>query len=501
MLTDADISQLAEIGITEVEARRQLDLLQHPPAASHLDRPATPGDGILTIEPEELGELLALADECAEAGRFSKFVPASGAASRMFDAPRRIAQAGVESREDLRARAESGDAAAGEVVRLLDETDDLPFPASFSKAADNRTLSVTAVLEGLLDPPGLGYAALSKGLIPFHRYDEAARTAFEEHLVEGSRFLADHEGRCRFHFTVSKEHQREFEARAGAFPASGLDVRFSNQSPATDTLALDIGHGPARTPEGRLLLRPGGHGALLGNLEESGGDLVLIKNIDNIIPEPRQRQAVEWQRALLGLLARVQRRAFECLEALHQSDDVGALAEAESFAQDVFRWQPDAGSPRERRQAVHDLLARPLRVCGMVRNEGEPGGGPFWVNAPDGSCSLQIVESAQVDHADAVQEEIWNCSTHFNPVLLAVALRDADGKPFRLEEFVDSQTAFVTEKPLSGRQVRVLERPGLWNGAMGYWNTLFVEVPMVTFAPVKTVLDLLRPEHQPTPGC
>jgi hypothetical protein len=498
MLTDADISQLAEHGIAEDEARRQLELLQHPPAASRLDRPATPGDGVLRVEPGELGELLALADECADAGRLSKFVPASGAASRMFDAPRRIAQARVDSREELKNRSEARDPAATEVLRLLEEAVDLPFPPSFARSAADVAITVTTVLEDLLDAPGLGYASVAKGLIPFHRYGDALRTAFEEHLVEGTRFLADHEGRCRFHFTVSSEHQAAFEARAEAFPAAGLEVRFSNQSGASDTLALDVGHGPARTPDGRLLLRPGGHGALLGNLEASGGDLVLIKNIDNIVPESRQRPAVEWQRALLGLLARVQRRAGECLEGLRTERTESALADAEAFAREVLRWQPVAGSPEERRRAVDDLLDRPLRVCGMVLNEGEPGGGPFWVRADDGSCSLQIVESAQVDHGDPQQQEIWSRGTHFNPVLLAVALRDSHGQPFALEEFVDPQTAFLAEKPLAGRQVRVLERPGLWNGSMGHWNTLFVEVPMVTFAPVKTVLDLLRPEHQAT---
>ncbi len=495
ILTAADLEQLAGQGISPSEARRQFELLQGPPATICIDRPASLGDGIRTIDEVEFAELLDLSRECALGGRLSKFVPASGAAPRMFEAARQILESGIQTRDELQARVDAGDGTAGEVLCMLDEAPRLPFPASFISAATDASTPVVVALAHLLGEADLGYATQAKGLIPFHRYNSSSRTAFEEHLIEGSRFLADQQGRCHFHFTVSKAHQAAFRALAASLSGGDLEISFSTQSTASNTLALEI-DGPARTDDGRLRLRPGGHGALLANLERTGADLVLIKNIDNIVPESDQAEGIEWQRVLLGLLAREQQRAIDCIRSLRDSGSSRALAEAEAFCRNVLRRQIQAPGNEQRRLEVLEALSRPFRVCGMVRNQGEPGGGPFWVRAGDGSLSLQIVESAQVDHRDPKQAESWGSSTHFNPVLMAVGLRDPDRRPCPLAEFVDPGTAFLSEKQVSGRPVRVLEHPGLWNGAMAYWNTLFVEVPLATFAPVKTVLDLLRPEHQ-----
>jgi hypothetical protein len=416
-LSDADREGIRARGLTVEEIERQAALLTNPPPAVALARPCTAGDGVETIAAGEHEELLALADEAARAGRLSKFVPASGAASRMF------------------AFLQSG--AGGDEVRRF-EANRHRFPFS----ADD--------VEAL--------AALPKGLLPFHRHAGTARTAFEEHLAEAAATVRDADRICRLHFTVSPDHRAAFAAaledakpRLERETGARFDVRFSEQSPSTDTVALDASGRLFRDGAGRILFRPGGHGALLKNLEESGGDVVLVKNIDNVVPDARRAPTVLWKRLLAGYLVRLER----------------------------------AGS-----------RSRPLRVCGVVRNEGEPGGGPFWVAGPDGE-SRQIVESAQVDLANPAQAAIWGAATHFNPVDLACSLRDAFGRPFELSRFVDERAVFVARKSHEGRDLLAFERPGLWNGAMALWETVFVEVPGETFAPVKTLLDLLREEHQP----
>jgi hypothetical protein len=416
----ADRASIAAHGLTEAEALRQLALLRDPPAPRRLVRAATAGDGIVRIPEREHTELLALADEAARAGRLSKFVPASGAASRMFG----FLLAGAPESPEKRRFFESVDA--------------------FAFAGD---------LDRLASTP--------KGLLPFHRYPEGSRTPFEEHLFEAADTVRDASGLCRVHFTVSPEHRALFEkklseARPRVERATGARfvVSFSEQAPSTDTIAGDPGGGPFRTASGALLFRPGGHGALLANLGDvacEGGDVVLVKNIDNVVPDARRGPTLLWKRLLSGLLVRIER-----------------------------------SGPRD----------RPIRVCGVVRNEGEPGGGPFWVSGP-AEESLQIVESAQVDPKDPSQAAIWKTASHFNPVDLACSLRDAAGRPHDLSGFVDENAVFISEKTHEGKPLKALERPGLWNGAMAFWETVFVEVPKETFAPVKTVLDLLRPEHRP----
>jgi hypothetical protein len=332
------------------------------------------------------------------------------------------------------------------------------------------------------------------------------RTPFEEHLVEGTGTVRDGEGRCRIHFTVSPEFEREFrtllEARRAFLERSysaRLDVTFSVQHPSTDTIAVDLENRPFRLDDGSLLFRPGGHGALLRNLADLGADLVYVKNIDNVVPESRSKTVILWKKLLGGLLVGLERRALALSQALEAPGCPGSvLDDAARFLRASFGVPvPPAESHEGLCRTLDRRLRRPIRVCGVVRNQGEPGGGPFWVEGADGEVTAQIVESSQVDVSSPAQKAIWSSSTHFNPVDLVLSLRDHAGRPYDLGRFVDPSTVFISKKSRDGRELKALEQPGLWNGAMAGWNTVFVEVPGETFAPVKTVLDLLRPEHQP----
>lgn len=471
-LTAADREQLRDCGIPLAEAERQLALLAAGVPPTRLLRPATVGDGIERIGEVEVPGLLERAQEAQRQGRFLKFVPASGAASRMFRSLAAVAERFPEGHhEDLRQAAKGGDVDAREVLELarllpamaLGEAVEARRPGTLARLAEATAApSLTPLFELFFagNQGDGGLAALPKGLLPFHWAGDRPHTAFVEQLVEGRHYLKDGGGASRFHFTVAGEFRRQFadaleSARRDLAPnGERFEVAFSEQRPATHALALDDAGRPARAADGRLLLRPSGHGALLENLAATGGDLVFVKNIDNLLPEERHPEYARWKRILAGKL----------LEVL----DVRGGGEADG---------------------------RPWRVCGVVANSGEPGGGPFWVEDAGGRASLQIVESAEVAAGDAGQAALLRGSTHFNPVDLVVALRDPAGQPWDLERFVDPARGLVAEKSEGGRRLRVYERPGLWNGAMAGWNTLFVEVPAWTFAPVKTVLDLARPEH------
>lgn len=477
-LTAADRAQLADSGIPLAEAERQLALLAAAgaapgaPPAARLLRPATVGDGIERIREEEVADLIERAQEAQRQGRFLKFVPASGAASRMFRSLATIAERFPDGRRSaLLDAADAGDADAKEVLELaaklpamaLGQELEARRPGVLARLAQTTgAADLTPLFELFFAATGNAapLAAYPKGLLPFHWAGDLPRTAFAEQLAEGRHYLKGASGSSRFHFTIAKEFASQFadalECARSAPAAAGerLEVGFSEQRPATQALALDEAGLPARMADGRLLLRPSGHGALLENLAATGGDIVFVKNIDNLLPEERHAELASWKHLLAGKL-------LEVLAARGGSE----------------------------------LDSRPWRVCGVVANSGEPGGGPFWVEDAGGRASLQIVESAEVAAGDAGQLELFRGSTHFNPVDLVVALRDPAGHPWDLERFVDPARGLVAAKSEGGRRLRVYERPGLWNGAMAGWNTLFVEVPAWTFAPVKTVLDLARPEH------
>lgn len=464
----ADLAQLASAGITPEEAERQLELLAAPPPRTRLLRPATPGDGVVRLSEARRAALEERGRAARDVGRLSKFVPASGAATRMFRALAAVRERGLGlDPVALAAAAAAGSADAADAVRFGRDLGRLALarPLAGALGLDLATLERRAasgplepILAALLDADGLDAARRPKALLPFHEEAGETRTAFDDQLAEGLAYARSSGGEARLHFTIAPGARAQFEAalerRAGELAAGGARpaVAFSEQSPATETLALDADGRPARDRGGRLLLRPAGHGALLANLEATRGDLVSIKNVDNILPRARHAEIAAWKLVLAGLLVELEET-------------------------------PATGEPR------------PSRVCGVVRNAGEPGGGPFWVDSGADLATPQIVESSQVDLDDRAQREAWSSSTHFNPVDLVVALRSPDGRPHSLERHLDPRAAIVTSKAEGDRTLRVLERPGLWNGAMAGWRTVFVEVPAWTFAPVKTVLDLARPEH------
>jgi hypothetical protein len=506
--TAADREQLAARGMDPREAAGQLETLASPPVYAAIERPCTPGDGIEPLDERALEQAHAAHARAREAGRVTAFVPASGAATRMFrdlaaatSLPGALEPAAV----DALARAGRAEAEAlAEFVAGLPRLAlaDALFASVRARGGDPESLREGGpwrpLLEALLSPEGLDASRRPKALLPFHREGAAVRTALEEHLVEGVALAADAGGRCRLHFTVSPEHRAGFEALlASARPAYEsrasvrYEIRLSEQHPSTDTVAAVPGGGPFRDERGGLLFRPAGHGALLRNLTEGGADLVFVKNVDNVAVDRLKGEASRWSRALVGLAAELSSRAHALHARLADAADAAAPAEARQFLSQAFGRTVDG--PRE---ALAAALDRPVRACGMVRNTGEPGGGPFWVRGEGGAVSAQIVESAQVAPDEAAQA-VFRTATHFNPVVLACALRDAAGRPHELERFVDPRTAIVTRKTHGGRELLALERPGLWNGAMAGWNTRFVEVPLAVFNPVKTVLDLLRPEHQP----
>ena len=513
LFSQRDLRQMAKMGVAPEEAVRQVALFKNPPPFTRVLRPCRPGDGILSISVAEHTSLLAHFDAAARRGRIAKFVPASGAATRMF--------------KDLLAflAAPEGTEPSGPVETFLDDLPRFAFYEDLAAAlgADGidldeavRNGDYRVVLSSLLEKPGLGYAGSPKGLLPFHRHPEGPRTPFEEHLVEAAAVARSEEGLCLLHFTVSPEHREDFERLLDRVRPEleerydcRFEVSFSTQRHSTDTLAVDPKNQPFRQEGGALLFRPGGHGSLLENLSElgrEGWDVILLKNIDNVVPDARKPVVHLWKRLLGGCLLSVRERIFGHLDRLEALDGVrgpeaeGVLSEAAGFLeQELSRPLPQSfprGDAEERKRFLMDSLDRPLRVCGVVRNQGEPGGGPFWVESPSGGISPQIVETSQIDLRDPEQKAILEASTHFNPMDIACGLRDRHGRSYDLGRFVDPATVFISEKSHEGRPLKALERPGLWNGAMAGWNTVFVEVPDATFAPVKTVLDLLRPEHQ-----
>jgi hypothetical protein len=508
-----DLRQMSKIGIAPAEAVRQVEIFRNPPPFTRVLRPCRPGDGIRSVSLADHDDLLSHFDAAARRGRIGKLVPASGAASRMF--------------KDLLGFLSSppGTEPSAAVRAFIENLPRFAFHEDLAAAlyADGIDLDEAvrngewrAVIGYLLEKPGLGYAECPKGLLLFHRYPEGPRTPFEEHLVEAAAIERSDDGLCLLHFTVSPEHQKDFErlldrVRPGLEERFDcrFEVSFSTQRHATDTLAVDPRNQPFRLEDGSLLFRPGGHGALIGNLNDlgrEGWDIVLLKNIDNVVPNGRKAVVHLWKRLLGGCLLVVREQAFGHLDRLEALDGVRGeqaetvLREAGEFLErELCRPLPEGfarADLRERQRFLMEALDKPIRVCGVVRNQGEPGGGPFWVESPSGGISPQIVETSQIDPKDPEQQAALKASTHFNPVDIVCGLRDRHGRPYDLHRFVDPATVFIAEKSHEGKPLKALERPGLWNGAMAGWNTVFVEVPDATFAPVKTVMDLLRPEHQ-----
>ncbi len=513
-----DLEQIRGRGMSPEDVHEQIQAFREGFPFARLERPCTPDDGIVVLGPDEAEHLARRYERVERNGRAMKFVPASGAATRMFKTLLSVRNRFGEARADeVEAEAQKGDRECSEFMEFArgirsfafwDQLCSVMREGGVDAEEEIARGRYDRILDYLLTEKGLGAADLPKGLIPFHPYPEGPRTPVEEHLVEAARYVRSAEGTARLHFTFSPGWEdrfwRHLEDVRPRYERDGtrFEVEVSAQKPSTDTIAVDMENRPFRNDDGSLLFRPGGHGALLENLDALDGDIVFIKNIDNVVPDRLKGRTVTYKKALGGYLVKLQEELFRHLEALEAGDpDDAALERIWAFATKTLDLSPPQGQDewsREGRIAfLRSRLNRPLRVCGMVRNQGEPGGGPFWVGDAGGGVSKQIVEASQVDMDDPGQVGIWRSSTHFNPVDLVCGLRDFRGRPFDLKDFRDPATGFISTKSKGGRELKALELPGLWNGSMAYWNTVFVEVPIETFNPVKTVLDLLRREHQP----
>ncbi len=496
MFSQKDINQIRERGSSVRGVEQQIDLFKKGFPWMKIVGPATPERGIRVLSEDEADAAIRYYESADIAGK-CKFVPASGAASRMFkDIFAGLAT--LDKGEDLPADA-AGARLAAQIEKFAFYTEALFGPKQDS-AAYRRS-----VLSKVLTDEGLGYGSKPKGVIRFHRYDGGeVRTAIAEHLVEAATYMRNADGTCDLVVTISPEHKSLFEdalaeVRATFEARYGVkyNVTFTYQDKATDTIAVDAKNRPFRTDDDLLLFRPAGHGALIHNLDKVDAELVSIKNIDNVAHEKLLGTTARFKKVLMGEALKVRDRIFNYLRQLDENPSVQLCNEIENFLDKELCVQlPLSRSQAERVEMIRAKLNRPVRVCGMVRNEGEPGGGPYIIAGKDGATSLQILESVQINKEDAGAMAAMSHATHFNPVDLVCCLKDYKGGKFNLLDHVDPEAGFISSKSYQGRELKALELPGLWNGAMSDWNTLFVEVPLETFNPVKVVLDLLRPAHQ-----
>ena len=477
MFTEKDLSQIERHGLTPEAVESQLENFRRGFPYLKVVRAASPADGVRMASEAEIDAAVARYEAAAAGTKVVKFVPASGAATRMFKELFEFVN------EDKRGKG---------IDTLLGRIGEFAFwpelQAVLPAGADDKATVRAIVGEGL------NYGGKPKGLVTFHAYPDGARKAVEEHLVEGAAYAVS-DGVVRIHFTVSPEHRAGFEAllaeKVPVYEARfgvKYDISFSVQKPSTDTVAVNPDNTLFRQDDGTLLFRPAGHGALIENLNEIDADVVFIKNIDNVTTDANRGDTVRYKKALAGMLLALQERTFGYLRALRAG--TADTAEVAAFVEE----QLCVKLPERCDAALLEaLLDRPIRVCGMVRNEGEPGGGPFWVANPDGTESLQIAESSQIAPEDM---PLMQSATHFNPVDLVCGVRDSAGGKFDLRQYTDPSTGFISSKSAGGRPLRAQELPGLWNGAMARWNTVFVDVPLSPFSPVKVVQDLLRPQHR-----
>ncbi len=508
-LTGKDLQQLSEKGISREQLEKQVEIFREGIPFIRLEKAAVVSDGITKCSKAQEKEYLEKYERSVSKLEPLKFVPASGAASRMFKALFNFLERYHPEKEPLDAYLDrTGDNAIKTFAWGLKK---FPFYEIVQKRIKAKAGSpgeeIYHFIAEMLREDRLNYGFFPKGLLPFHKYDTYAATPFEEHLKEAADYAAV-SGQARLHFTISEQHgalfNQEFEAirqRVSKATGTSFEVGYSYQKPSTDTIAVTPGHEPFRNADGTLLFRPGGHGALIENLDEQEADLIFIKNIDNVVVPSFAGELAHSKKVLGGLLLHIQGKAHDyarILEGEHlrgeQLQEIKAFLEKELNVRfnDTF----SGFSVGQQIEILKDKINRPIRVCGMVKNEGEPGGGPFWIRDSKGHVSLQIIESAQVDMSNENQLAIFRDSTHFNPVDLVCGVRNHKGEKYPLRNFVDSRQGFITSKTKEGKPLKALELPGLWNGGMAFWNTLFVEVPLRTFNPVKTVNDLLKPAHQ-----
>ena len=508
-LTESDEKQLKEKGISKESMQSHINTFKEGIPFVQLKNAAVIGNGILKFTSVEEKELIAFYDSKLKDLDVLKFVPASGAASRMFKALFNFLDVYNPQKETLASylkRTNDKD------IRIFSEgLERLPFYKKvmdrMSNSFDSQGEKVFCFVSELLGDNALNYGFYPKGLLPFHKYGDLEATPFEEHLKEGALY-AGSKGKAKLHFTVSEQHEEMFNkefAESGPRVSEVTDIKYevdySFQKSSTDTLAVDMENNPFRNDDGSVLFRPGGHGALIQNLNEQDADVIFIKNIDNVAVMKDAKAVADSKKVLAGVLLKEQEKAFLYASELDKGEvNENKIAEIKTFLLERLnaRFSNDfeSKSKADKLNILRSKINRPIRICGMVKNEGEPGGGPFWITNTKGEVSLQIIESAQIDMENEQQANIMKNSTHFNPVDLVCGVRNFKGEKFNLLKFVDDKQGFITGKTKDGKELKALELPGLWNGAMALWNTIFVEVPLVTFNPVKSVVDLLKESHQ-----
>jgi len=522
--TPQDLDFMAQRGSEPNHVEKQFNFFKTGFDFANINRNVSIGDGIVKFSEKEVEHWIQVYEWFAQRKETLKFVPASGAASRMFKDLYEVVKTEkltLNDKAKLYLEKIKDFAFFNDLKEKIEENGD-----SFDEIMNDATSKIP--FEFLLEEKGLNYGNLPKGLLKFHKYDNETRTALEEHLVESAKYAQSGDGICRLHFTVSQEHLEKFNALVVNVVAKyekrfgvTYQITYSVQSPATDTLAAELDNTPFRDKNGNLLFRPGGHGALIANLNNIRADLVFVKNIDNVTTEEKLEPTILYKKALAGYLLHLQEKIFEYIkrcevrgemwekgerrkekgerrkekgerknEELPSDLSDGKLKEIIAFAKQELMIQFENENPTQ--EEVLKKLNRPMRICGMVKNEGEPGGGPFWITNRNGETSLQIVESSQIDMNNPSQKEFMKSATHFNPVDMICCFKDLNGNFYDLNKYVDPFTGFISEKSYEGRTLKAMELPGLWNGAMADWITIFVEVPLSTFNPVKTVFDLLK---------
>ncbi|MDR1347562.1 MAG: DUF4301 family protein [Prevotellaceae bacterium] len=491
MLNANDLQKLNKAGIDKTVVEEQLKRFETGFPFLKIKSAAGAGCGVLRLSADEQKKFEDIYESFD--GSKTKFVPASGAASRMFKSL-------FEAKEMLESGADAGTVSAkNRDAEVFFEN--LAGFAFYDELLKYKTSSSVEILNSLLTSQGLNYGNMPKGVLLFHRYKNFKRTPFEEHLAEAAKYAQQAKTKtANLHFTVSDEHVYLFKKLLDQTVKSYNDkygiaynVNFSTQRKTTDTIAVTSDNLPFRNSDGSLVFYPGGHGALLENLNEIDSDIVFIKNVDNVVPETKLAETVRWKKIIAGVLIDCRNKIFEYVNCLQTGGCSKKHDEIVEFLSKTLCIDLPKNADGK---LLMSKLNRPIRVCGMVKNEGEPGGGPFLINESDGTTSLQILESSQIDKTDENAMKMLASSTHFNPVDLVCCIKNCKGEKFNLVDFRDSSTGFISEKSRAGKKIKVLELPGLWNGAMSKWNTVFVEAPIETFNPVKTVNDLLREQHQ-----
>lgn len=504
--TEQDLQQIASMGITPEEVEKQIENFRNGFPKTKLNEAATvENGGIIRLSDKEIDHYSKVYKNKSKGKKIMKFVPASGAASRMF--------------KDLYAFSSTYFGVARNFEKEFPSVKDfLQHIRSFAFFEDLKDCmekshldfgdymdrgDFTTVINYLLKEQYLGYGVLPKALLKFHRYGDTSRTALEEHIVEGAEYACNSDGQVNLHFTVSPEHRPLFRKKVAEVKEKyesqlgiKLNITFSEQKHYTDTIAVDEYNEPIRDENGKLTFRPGGHGALIENLHECKADIIFIKNIDNVVPDWMKHTTIVYKQALAGMMLEFQSKMFQYIEELKKEPSEKKLREIETFIVEKLHFTVGHHeSINTWKKALRKALYRPIRICGMVKNQGEPGGGPFFAKSSFRDTSLQVVETAQINRKEESQESILNSATHFNPVDLVCGTRDYRGNRYDLKRYIDPATGFISKKTKGATTVKSQELPGLWNGAMSEWITLFVEVPLATFNPVKTVNDLLRKEH------